>query len=105
LCVCIKNRAQNKLKIDERRINNYLIGTENEPIKSLLMIGRKNSFFVVICRIFYILYSTLLHLPPLRFHCVGGCWALKGYTNEIENFYGAGIRVTAIEMLKVKFCV
>jgi hypothetical protein len=19
-------------------------------------------------------YSTLLHLPPLRFHCVGGCW-------------------------------
>jgi hypothetical protein len=23
---------------------------------------------------FSILYSTLLHLPPLRFHCVGGCW-------------------------------
>ncbi len=22
----------------------------------------------------YILYSTLLHLMPLRFHCVGGCW-------------------------------
>jgi hypothetical protein len=21
---------------------------------------------------FYVLYSTLLHLPPLRFHCVGG---------------------------------
>ncbi len=21
-----------------------------------------------------VLYSTLLHLPPLRFHCVGGCW-------------------------------
>ncbi len=21
-----------------------------------------------------ILYSTLLHLPPLRFHYVGGCW-------------------------------
>ena len=28
-----------------------------------------------ILRIFlYALYSTLLHLPPLRFHCVGGCW-------------------------------
>jgi hypothetical protein len=26
-------------------------------------------FFVM-----YVLYSTLLHLPPLRFHCVGGCW-------------------------------
>jgi hypothetical protein len=22
---------------------------------------------------FYELYSTLFHLPPLRFHCVGGC--------------------------------
>ncbi len=23
----------------------------------------------------YVLYSTLLHLPPLRFRCVfGGCW-------------------------------
>ncbi len=24
--------------------------------------------------IFYVLYSTLLHLPPLRFRCVGGFW-------------------------------
>jgi hypothetical protein len=24
--------------------------------------------------ILYVRYSTLLHLPPLRFHCVGGCW-------------------------------
>ncbi len=23
---------------------------------------------------FYVRYSTLLHLPPFRFHCVGGCW-------------------------------
>jgi hypothetical protein len=23
---------------------------------------------------FYVLNSTLLHLPPLRLHCVGGCW-------------------------------
>ncbi len=22
----------------------------------------------------FVLYSTLLRLPPLRFHCVGGCW-------------------------------
>ncbi len=22
----------------------------------------------------YVLYSTLFHLPLLRFHCVGGCW-------------------------------
>ncbi len=24
--------------------------------------------------IFFVLYSTLLNLPPLRFCCVGGCW-------------------------------
>jgi hypothetical protein len=23
---------------------------------------------------YYVLYSTLFHLPSLRFHCVGGCW-------------------------------
>ncbi len=23
---------------------------------------------------FYVRYSTMLHLPTLRFHCVGGCW-------------------------------
>jgi hypothetical protein len=23
---------------------------------------------------FFVLYSTLLHLPLLRFYCVGGCW-------------------------------
>ncbi len=22
----------------------------------------------------YVLCSTLLYLPPLRFHCIGGCW-------------------------------
>jgi len=22
----------------------------------------------------HVLYSTLLHLPPLRIHCVGGYW-------------------------------
>jgi hypothetical protein len=25
------------------------------------------------CFLFYVRYSTLLHLPPVRFHCVGGC--------------------------------
>ena len=24
--------------------------------------------------LFSVLYSTLLHLPPLSLHCVGGCW-------------------------------
>ncbi len=25
--------------------------------------------------IFYVQYSALLHLPPLRFHCADGCWS------------------------------
>ncbi len=25
-------------------------------------------------RIFFVLYSAQLHLPPLRFHCADGCW-------------------------------
>ncbi len=32
--------------------------------------GRSHEIFGV----FYVLYSTRFHLPPLRFHCVGGCW-------------------------------
>jgi hypothetical protein len=31
----------------------------------------KGEFFGFYCKV---RYSTLLHLPPLRFHCVGGCW-------------------------------
>ncbi len=23
---------------------------------------------------FYVLFSTMHHLPPIRFHCFGGCW-------------------------------
>ncbi len=30
-----------------------------------------NNFFF---NFFFVLSSALLHLPPLRFHCVGGCW-------------------------------
>jgi hypothetical protein len=33
-----------------------------------------NSGIVLFCFFFYVLYSTLLYLPPLKFHCVGGCW-------------------------------
>jgi hypothetical protein len=34
---------------------------------------------------FYVLYSTLLHLLPLEFHCVEGCW------DRTHNF-GIGIQ-------------
>jgi hypothetical protein len=34
--------------------------------------------------IFAILYSTLLHLPPLRFHCVGGSNPGKVVTSALS---------------------
>jgi hypothetical protein len=40
--------------------------------KYACQIKQKNiiyGFFFFLCTL-----STLLHLPPLRFHCVGGCW-------------------------------
>jgi hypothetical protein len=36
---------------------------------------RKGAILIVgFLGIFYARYSTLTHLPLLRFHCVGGCW-------------------------------
>ncbi len=34
----------------------------------------------------YVLYSTLLHLPPLRFHSVGECWD----RTQDSCFFGIG---------------
>jgi hypothetical protein len=39
--------------------------------KDHIGVQRKIYFYFLF---FYVRYSTLLHLPPLRFHCVGGCW-------------------------------
>ncbi len=54
---------------------------------------------------FYVLYSTLLHLPPLRFHCVGGCYhcvwrwfhCVGGYRNKC---WSEKVYVTRMEGLK-----
>ncbi len=37
---------------------------------------RKKSIFYILkfSLLILVLYSTLLHLPPLRFHCAYGCW-------------------------------
>ncbi len=34
---------------------------------------KKKLNFVGIFFYFFVLYSALFHLPPLRFHCVDGC--------------------------------
>jgi hypothetical protein len=43
---------------------------------------------------FYVLYSTLLPLPPLRFHCVGGCWGGKDrYEGRVGDLAAAPQRL------------
>ncbi len=38
----------------------------------------------------YILYSTPLHLPPLRLHCVRGCWN----RTQVSCDFGIGCQTT-----------
>jgi hypothetical protein len=52
-----------------------------EPFK--LLKSLRGFFFNL--NFFYVRYSTLLHLPPLRFHCVGECW------NRTQDCYDLGI--------------
>jgi hypothetical protein len=35
---------------------------------------KKRNNYLAHENIFYVLYSTLLHLRPLRFNCADGCW-------------------------------
>jgi hypothetical protein len=41
---------------------------------------KTGDFFII----FSVLYSTLLHLPPVRFHCVGGCWNRTQYSCDFS---------------------
>jgi hypothetical protein len=51
----------------------FAIRTRNFPnrIQFLSFSGRSYANF---CLLFFVLYSALLHLPPLRFRCANGCW-------------------------------
>jgi hypothetical protein len=55
-------------------IENLFLTKSVEPVKPIVknVILTKGGFV----RFFYfdVRYSTLLRLPPLSFHCVGGCW-------------------------------
>ncbi len=39
---------------------------------------------------FFLLYSTLLHLPPLSFHCADGCWDRT--PNRCNWYIGSQVR-------------
>jgi hypothetical protein len=60
---------------------------------SLYWMWRRDSYRWEAVTLFNLLYLTLLHLPPLRFHCVGGCWdRTQDYCNQGCGS-GSGIRI------------
>jgi len=59
--------------------------------------------------LFYVLYSTLLHLAPLRFYCVGGCWdrnpsTLATVALAVRKSYAIFCNILNVKML-FKFTV
>ncbi len=62
------------LNLPEPKTTQFKDGWENF---SLILKGFFIFFLNIFLGIFYIFfvqYSALLHLPPLRFHCADGCW-------------------------------
>ncbi len=56
------------------------------PAASVLPVWLKvQRVFFNIFFIFYLRYSTLLHLPPLIFHCVGECWDRTQYSCDYDS--------------------
>ncbi len=62
--------AQHPHQVFLNEVRNFvLIWTGSRDRMSKYLTGRFFGIFFP-----YVLYSKLLHLPPLIFHCVGGCW-------------------------------
>jgi hypothetical protein len=63
---------------------------------------------------FCVLYSTLLHLPSLRFHCVGGCWdriqdccdfGIGSQTHRQQPFGVIGIEFCQLSSTFKEYCI
>jgi hypothetical protein len=63
---CSKERWKKQANIKKGKDILWLKQNQNIFFSSYFLGGFFSFFFV--------LYSTLLHLPPLRFHCADGCW-------------------------------
>jgi hypothetical protein len=48
---------------------------------------------------FFVLYSALLHLPPLRFHCADGCW---DRTQDRCNWCIGSQTPTRLDLIRVR---
>ncbi len=55
-----------------------ILDRERKKLKQINGEDEKNKYFLG--GFFFILYSALLHLPPLRFHCADGCYRIEPRT-------------------------
>ncbi len=51
--------------------------------------------------LFYILYSTLLHLPPLRFHYADGCWDRTRGPLQVVNWQSDAL-TTRLDLIRAR---
>jgi hypothetical protein len=55
-------------------VNDVLVNTSPRYCPFIILQWLHHTTDLILINIFFVLYSTLLHLPPLRFHCAEGCW-------------------------------
>jgi hypothetical protein len=67
---------RNQIRLGKFRTRTLQEGPEYFQIRKLPVCiqGYNLIVFWGIFSLFSVQYSALLHLPPLRFHCAGGCW-------------------------------
>ncbi len=53
------------------RVNGNIARVPTTSLRIIILLKNRGIFWIFS---FYVRYSTLLHLPPLRFDCVLGCW-------------------------------
>ncbi len=79
ICMPHRKRRNQRTKNQGRlcTIDSIVKKIELYPSLSMWAQWYRNSIFIFVKGdffYFYVRYSTLLHLPPLRFHCVEECW-------------------------------
>jgi hypothetical protein len=62
-------RAGIKVPLPEKSL--YTVSLVTSPIVRIVKLNKNRAIFWIFL---YVVYSTLLRLPALRFHCVGRCW-------------------------------
>jgi hypothetical protein len=71
LCGCLFQPLAEVSLLCPRHAGQVRIEMRTFSQKKFVKSGNFFRFFLIFM---YVIQHCLLHLPPLRFHCVGGCW-------------------------------